>query len=204
MKKDLFLFGAGGHAKVVLELFEEAGRPVSGFVADRPEIQALLGYPVHAWSDGAVTGADWVIAIGDNATRRKKAALPGLSFLKIAHRSAYISPRASWGEGTVVMSGASIHTCADIGVHCIINTQASVDHDCRLGDFVHIAPHATLCGDVSVGEGTLIGAGAVVVPGTRIGRWSVIGAGSVIRNDIPDGVLVAGNPGRIFIKNPSL
>ena len=91
-----------------------------------------------------------------------------------------------------------------MGAHCIVNTHASVDHDCHLGDFVHIAPHAALCGHVEIGEGTLIGAGAVVVPGVKIGKWSVIGAGSLIRNDIPDGVLVAGNPGRIFLKTDTL
>lgn len=99
------------------------------------------------------------------------------------------------------MSGVSIHSGAQVGAHCIVNTHASVDHDCYLEDFVHIAPQAALCGNVSVGEGTLIGAGAVVIPGIRIGRWSVIGAGSVIRSDVPDGVLVAGNPGRIYLKN---
>lgn len=192
------IFGAGGHARVVLELLEEAGRGVRGFVADAPDVTTLLGYPVQDWKDAIVDGSDWIVAIGDNAVRRKKAALIGSAFQKVAHRSAYLSPRMSWGEGTVMMSGASIHTAAIVGRHCIVNTHASVDHDCVLGDYVHVAPHAALCGHVEVGEGTLIGAGAIVTPRVRIGRWTVIGAGAVIRSDIPDGVMVAGNPGRIF------
>jgi acetyltransferase EpsM len=198
------LFGAGGHAKVILELLEEAGRSVHGFVADKPEISVMLGYAVQSWSAYQPEDVEWIIAIGDNATRRKKAALVGSRFARVAHRGSYISSRTVWGEGSVVMSGASIHSGATLGAHCIVNTHASVDHDCHLGDFVHIAPHAALCGHVEIGEGTLIGAGAVVVPGVKIGRWSVIGAGSVIRNDIPDGVLVAGNPGRIFLKKDIL
>jgi acetyltransferase EpsM len=69
----------------------------------------------------------------------------------------------------------------------IINTNASVDHECVLENFVHISPGAILTGNVHVGEGTHIGAGATVIPGVRIGKWCTIGAGSVI---IRDGVLV--------------
>ena len=204
MQPPVTLYGAGGHAKVILELLEEAGRKVLGFVADRPEVQALLGLPVHAWNDKERRDVEWIIAIGDNGIRRKKAALVGTSFTRVAHRNSYISPRAAWGEGTVVMSGTSIHSGAVIGEHCIVNTHASVDHDCRLGNFVHVAPNAALCGHVEIGEGTLVGAGAVIVPGIKIGRWSVIGAGSVIRRDVPDGVMVAGNPGRIFLRRDTL
>ena len=78
-----------------------------------------------------------------------------------------------------------------------MNTGASIDHECILGDYVHVSPHATLCGDVQVGEGSWIGAGAVVIPGVRIGKWCVIGAGSVVLHDVPDGVVAVGNPCKI-------
>lgn len=90
------------------------------------------------------------------------------------------------------MQGAIVQVEAQIGQHCIINTGASVDHECRLGDFVHLSPHTTLCGNVHVGEGTWIGAGTTVIQGVKIGRWSVIGAGSVVTKDIPDGVVAVG------------
>ena len=96
------------------------------------------------------------------------------------------------------MQGAIIQSCASIGKHCIINTGASVDHDCKIEDFVHVSPHATLCGDVNVGEGTWIGAGATIIQGKKIGKWSVIGAGSVVVNDIPDNVLAFGNPCKVI------
>ena len=102
--------------------------------------------------------------------------------------------------GEVVMQGAIVQSDACIGSHCIINTGASVDHECLIADYVHISPHCTLCGNVQVGEGTWIGAGSVVIPGVKIGKWSIIGAGSVVTKDIPDGVLAVGNRCKI-IKN---
>jgi sugar O-acyltransferase (sialic acid O-acetyltransferase NeuD family) len=194
----VLLYGASGHAKVILELLEEAGHPILGCVANNPEDTTLLGYPVWPWGQQDASGAAWIIAIGDNAVRRDKAALVGPVFTSIAHPNSALSPRSVWGTGTVMMSGTSVNSSTVIGAHCIINTHASVDHDCILGDFVHIAPNAVLCGGVEVGTGTLVGAGAVVIPRIKIGRWAVIGAGAVIRSDVPDGALVAGNPGRIF------
>jgi acetyltransferase-like isoleucine patch superfamily enzyme len=82
-------------------------------------------------------------------------------------------------------------------MHCIVNTVASVDHDCVLGDFVHVAPGARLCGGVTVAAGAFIGAGAVVVPGRRIGADAIIAAGAVVLTDVPDGSVAAGNPARL-------
>ena len=106
-------------------------------------------------------------------------------------------------EGTVIMRGAIVNSGVEIGKHVIINTASSVDHYCKIEDFVHIAPNSTLCGNVFVGVGTLIGAGSVIKPGIRIGDWCTIGVGAVILKDIPDYSVVVGNPGRIIttIKN---
>ena len=82
-----------------------------------------------------------------------------------------------------------------------MNTGASVDHECVLGDYVHIAPNATLCGQVKVGEGTMIGVGVSVVQCVTIGKWCKIGAGAVVLSDVPDGATVVGVPGRIIKYN---
>ena len=98
------------------------------------------------------------------------------------------------------MQGAIIQSCANIGKHCIINTGASIDHDCQIEDFVHISPGSVLCGNVTIGEGSWIGAGSTIIPGVKIGKWSIIGAGSIVTKDIPDKVLAYGNNCKI-IKN---
>jgi len=43
-----------------------------------------------------------------------------------------------------------------------------------------------------------IGAGAVLLPGIIIGQGALIGAGSVVVSNVPDGVLVVGNPARMI------
>jgi acetyltransferase EpsM len=94
------------------------------------------------------------------------------------------------------MAGAIIQTGTKIGKHSIINTGACIDHDCIIGDFVHIAPNCSLAGGVSVGEGTFFGIGSSIIPNKTIGRWTNVGAGSVIITDQPDNCTTLGIPAK--------
>lgn len=194
----MYLYGAGGHAKVIIDILEKNKITIAGLFDNQEVIYKFLDYQVYAAKDGVFSPL--IIAIGDNKTRKKVARDLSVEFGKAIHASAIISDRANIGDGSVVMQGAVVQSCAHIGQHCIINTGATIDHDCIIEDFVHISPHATLCGNVKVGEGTWIGAGATVIQGITIGRWAVIGAGSLVVKDIPDKVLAYGNPSKI-VKN---
>ena len=78
----------------------------------------------------------------------------------------------------------------------IVNTGAIVDHECRLGDGVHVGPGARLAGCVEVGERSFIGTGAVVLPRVVIGCGAVIGAGAVVTRNVPSGVVSIGSPAK--------
>ncbi len=53
-------------------------------------------------------------------------------------------------------------------------------------------------GPIKIGSNAYFGAGAMVVGGITVGTGSVIGAGAVVVKDVPDRVVVAGNPARIL------
>ncbi|RQP16733.1 MAG: acetyltransferase [Parapedobacter sp.] len=193
----LYLYGASGHGKVVVEIAESLGFDIGGFVDANPMIRELLKYPVS--TELPLGDHVFFISIGNNSIRKKLANdLSYKQFETLVHANAIISQRADIGAGTVIMGGATVNVGAKIGSHCIINTNASVDHDCVIADFVHISPNVALAGDVKVGEGAHIGIGACVIQGINIGKWCTIGAGAVIIDDIPDGATVVGNPGKII------
>lgn len=79
---------------------------------------------------------------------------------------------------------------------CIITTCSSVDHDCEVGNYVHIAVDSHLCGDVSVGSGTWNGAGATVSNNVSVCLDCMIGAGAVVVNDIQESGTYVGVPVR--------
>lgn len=193
----MYLYGASGHAKVIIDILQANNTIIGGLFDDNEKLEKLLDYPIL--SPHKVQGP-LIISIGNNQIRKKIADEVVVEFGKAIHPSAIISPLATIDCGTVVMQGAILQSCVKVGKHCIVNTGASIDHECVINDFVHVSPHATLCGNVAVGEGSWIGAGAVVIPGVKVGKWSVIGAGTVVTSDIPDNVVAVGNKCRI-IKN---
>ena len=198
MNNEFTLIGAGGHAKVIIELIEESGDQVKEVMDNNPALTQLMDYSVIPEQKPA---GHVIICVGNNKIRKRIAENSEGLFGTAIHPKANISKRSPIGEGTVVMAGTSINAEAVIGKHCIINTNASVDHECKIGDFVHIGPNASLGGNVSVGEGSSIGIGSSVIQGINIGQWSTIGAGAVIVEDVPDFAVVVGVPGKIIKYN---
>lgn len=195
----MILYGASGHAKVIIDILEAIGKKIDWIVDDNESLCELLGYEVRR-DNGCYESA--IVTIGNCRIRREKVETLDVKKWETAiHPSAVVSPRAEYGEGTVMMAGALVNSCAKIGKHCIINTGASVGHDVILGDYVHIAPHATITGGVVVGNCTWVGAGTVVKQGIKIGANCMIGAGSVVVKDIPDGVVAYGNPCKVIRDN---
>lgn len=194
------VYGAGGHAQVVIDVLHAMGVRVRRQYNDRPANQHPATRNVHPGI--RVTGIDdfpaddvpVVLAVGINGERAELAELLEARYLRAVHPSAIVAPTATIGEGSVVLHGAVVQPNARIGRHVLVNTAASVDHDCVVGDFAHVSPHATLCGHVEVGEGTHIGAGAVLIPKVKVGRWCRVGAGAVVLSDVPDHCTVVGNP----------
>ena len=148
------LIGDGGHAAVIRDLIRARERlDRSGIIKQEEGV---------------------IIAVGDNRARKREAeARPREPWAYLIHPSATVASSALIGMGTVIMAGATVQARASIGQHCIVNTNASVDHDCVLGDFVHIAPGAHLCGSVRVGEGTLVGTGVAVAQGAVLLPWTL-------------------------------
>ena len=199
----LFIYGAGGHAKVIADIAEQLGEPLTAAIDKNLLRKELLDqYPVYLNLDSIelFDTDQFIVAVGNNAYRKRivEEELIGKQFATLIHTSVQISSYADVEVGTVVMPGAVINVDTQIGRHCIINTGATIDHDCVIEDYVHISPNASLAGNVLVGTGSHIGIGAVVIQGINIGKDCIIGAGSVIIRDVPSGCTVVGNPGRVI------
>jgi sugar O-acyltransferase (sialic acid O-acetyltransferase NeuD family) len=207
-KPKVFVFGAGGHAKVVIDVLERGNFYEVAFAVDdspNPATTTLCGYPVITGREQFVAlrstqkVSSGIVAVGDNPARAeisKWLLSLGFKLVTIQHPSAQLARGVILGDGSVVMAGCVINPDTSIGRYVIINTGSTVDHDCTIGDAVHIAPGCNICGGVSVGAGTFVGAGTTIIPGLKIGSNVLIGAGSTVLSDIPDNAKVAGSPCR--------
>jgi sugar O-acyltransferase (sialic acid O-acetyltransferase NeuD family) len=199
MENKITLFGASGHCKVIIDILHNSGVRIEVIVDDNPNVKTILGKAVLLSNQiDSKTLKNVIVSIGNNRIRKLIVSRLNGTFSKAIHPRSTVSSYAKIDVGTVVMAGVIINPDVVIGRHCIVNTAATIDHDCTIEDFVHISPNVALAGGVDVGEGTHIGIGATIIQEIKIGKWVTIGAGSVIIKDIPDYAIVVGNPGKII------
>lgn len=200
---EIYLYGCGGHAKVILDILHKQGRVVTALVDDNPQLGVEKIHGISIWQASTVLSAirsdcsQWIVAIGNNHIREQiaqKLTCLGYAFTTAIHPSAQIAIGVEIAPGTVVMANAAINTDTKIGHHAIVNTGATIDHDCTIGDYCHIAPGCSLAGQVQLGKGVFLGIGTKVCPGVEIGDETTCGAGAVVIRSLPSHCLAYGCP----------
>ena len=197
-KEDLLLIGAGGHSISCIDVIEQEGRfRIAGLVGTSQEVGSKrLGYEVLSTdselSELAKKYPYALIAVGQiqRAEPRinlfKQTVEAGFILPTVISASAYVSPHAEIGEGTIVMHGAVINAGAVVGKNCIINNLALLDHDSRVADHSHISTGAIINGNTSIGAGSFIGSGCVIKEGVSVDADSLVGMGVVVRHNLPE------------------
>lgn len=194
----LAIIGASGHGKVIADIARRIGYSEIVFFDDDESIHECGGYPVVGKSSEAGTiDVNVIVGIGNAGVRERiQESVDENKIVTLIHPDAVVADDVVIDAGTVVMAGAVINPGTHIGKGCIINTCSSVDHDCTVGDYVHVAVGSHLCGTVTVGDGTWIGAGATVSNNISICSDCMIGAGAVIVNDIKKSGTYVGVPAK--------
>lgn len=210
------VIGAGGHAKVVIDLIGSMGGHVAFALEPAPDQfpdADVLGVPIReerSMLDEAdpskvylamgVGGGrhDFIQGLSSRIALCKTFKERGFQFPPLVHPSAMLGRDVIIGAGAQVMAGAVVQLGVSIGDLAIINTRASIDHDSTLGNGSHLGPGTTVAGSVLIGETCFLGIGTTVIHDIRIGDRVLAAAGAVIVNDVHDDDRVAGVPAKSF------
>lgn len=202
--KCLAILGAGGHGKVVADAALASGwNEIHFYDSSWPNCERNSHWRILGNDELLISKLDQydgvIVAIGNNQVRWQKYRMlfeQKAKIVNIVHPSAQVSKYAKLGIGSVVLANAVVNVDAHIGDACIINVGATIDHDSHIASAAHVCPGANLSGAVFVGEKSWIGVGSSVKQGIKIGHQVMIGAGAVVLTDVPDGLVIVGNPAR--------
>ena len=206
------LIGGGVHGVVLVDCIHAAGNARVVGYSDTPEHDplhmrrmaipllgnddALLEQIDAGLVDGTILGLAGASHCGLRRRLVRRFGQRTHKWWTAIHPRATVSAAAFVAEGAAVFAGVVINALARIGRHCVVNTGAIIEHHVIVEDFAVISPHATVCGCAHVGESAFVGAGATILPGVSVGANAVVGAGAVVLEDVPEGVVVVGNPAR--------
>lgn len=202
--RKLAILGGGGHAKVVADTAECCGwQSIEIFDDKWPSLKVVGQWPVAGDTSTLLLRLQEfegvIVAIGNNEIRRLKLTdlmKVNAPIISLIHPAATISRHARMDKGVVAFAGVVVNPLATIGLGTILNTGCSIDHDCVLGECVHISPGARIAGSVNVGPLSWIGIGASVKQLINIGSNVTVGAGAAVVNDIGDDKTVVGVPAK--------
>lgn len=204
--------GAGGHAKVVIDILQTAGDCELVGLLDASSLlrgKTIMGVPVLGGDDmlpelrgqGVTHAFIGVGSIGDTGPREqlyKRLRQYGFEVVNAIHPQAVIASSVKMRQGVTIMAGCIVNAYARLGANVVINTGSIVEHDCVIGDHAFISPGVRLGGTVDIGTGAHVGIGAIVLQNIRVGKNAIVGAGAVVLADVPDETVVVGVPARFL------
>ncbi len=139
--KRLVILGAGGYGRTVADVAAQSGDFSNiRFLDDSGTAGAVLG---KCGDYLKYLDADTVFypAFGNNKVRMDwfcRLEASGCALLTLVHATAYVSPTATIGQGTVVLPQAIVNTGVKIGKGCLINCGAIICHGCVVEDGAHL------------------------------------------------------------------
>ena len=199
--KKIIIWGSAGHGSSVLDLARNIGFRKITFLDKNKRAKKINNLELITGDKRIINFLKeknnkknfFTVAIGSNQKIRyniyKKLKNEKFKLPTLTHKKANISKTAEIKNGSHIFANTNIGPNTKINECCIINNNSNVDHDCKIGRAVHIAPGAVLCGGISVGDFTLVGANATILPYLKIGSNCVIGAGAIVTKNLKSGTI---------------
>jgi len=208
MKEKVIIIGTGGHARVVIDIIQEAGEfQIAGLIAKDKSMESFAGYPVTGTDDdlpaihssGIKHAAIGIGGYRDNQLRTRifdNLKNIGFEIINAIHPRAITSKSITMGEGCTLFPGAIVNTDAVIGDNVIIATGATIDHETIIHNDVLISAGVTIGAYCTIGEGALCALGSKIISGINIGENAVVAAGAVVIDDVDSNNIVYGIPAK--------
>lgn len=179
-KPKLFILGDGGFARELKTYFEKYRQRFDIILVPKEDISEYQSQ-VLANPSNCMT----ILGSGKCDIKAKMIKEITGTVINFHHPNSTVYPdRKNLGIGSVIAPGAVIAPNASIGKHVLVNYNATIGHDTKIGDLSVVSPNAAIGGNCQIGKQVYIGAGATIKEGTIIADNTIIGMGAAVIEDI--------------------
>lgn len=208
---NLLIYGSGGVGKDVADLawkINEVDQRWKNiyFIDDVRQEEIYYGLKILKFEQALSykENSECVIGLGEPEEREKlfyKCKENGFHMATLIHPTANIAKSVKLGEGVIILSFTSLTAGAVIGDNVFIQALSVIGHDIQIGNHSVIGVNVTPGGYVKIGEKAYIGMGAKIMEKLSVGDRAIVGMGACVFRDVPDDMIVMGNPARVIRRN---
>lgn len=205
MKKPLLIVGDSAFAEIAYEYFtHDSDFEVVAFLVERQYLQrdSLFGLPVVALEDAPALYPPsqhhfYCANVYTQMNRLRTRLMQDMKGLGYAPAS-YVSSRAFvWrnveiGEHCFIFEDNTVQPFCKIGDNVVLWSGNHIGHHSIIGSHCFISSHVVVSGFCTVGQSCFIGVNATFGNNLTVGDDCLIGAGALIARDVPDNTLVKG------------
>ncbi len=208
--KKLVILGAGSYCAAMIELAIECGYEVTEILDDDSSKTGteILGVKVNGSIqrifDSNMQGKNFLVAIGDNPTRRKlmeKIRSEGGVTPTLIHPTSVISKSSRIGEGVYIQPHVVVWTSVCIGNDCIISPNVVIAHHSVLHNGCLSSTSSAIGANIEIGQDAFLGMSCNITTGVEyVGENALVGAGAVVIKNVEPNTVVAGVPAKVIRK----
>ena len=200
--KSYVVYGAGGWAREVTELVKQTGGNVLYYLeAPREEGETINGIPVILKVDlpQKYSRIPKLIGYGDPRQKRRVVDYNDV-YGKVVHHNSLIGDNVKIKAGCIISPFDALVFNVELGSHVHLGCHVFIGHDSSVENYCWLSHGTTIGSSVKIGEAVIIWSNSTIREKIKIGHGSVVGMGSVVTKDVPDNVLVFGNPAKFVRK----
>lgn len=212
--KETYALGVGHNTPVLIELAEACGYKVIGLyhyndsrTGEYDHGFEILGSFDDLFCKDSLCDMNFLLTMGDSKIRAglsEKILKKGGNVPTIIHPTAVISRFAKVSDvGVYIFPYVIVETDVILNQNITLLTGSIISHNSSIGKNCFIAAGVIVGAYTDIDEYVFVGQGALTISGkvAKIGKNAFIAARALVTKDVPENVLVKGNPAKAIIDN---